>query len=427
MKIKGKLALGFGVLVLITIFIAGFGIVNMNTNNTNVTLLQEHPITRYNNLALMNTEIMDLRRLVSVMAFRLGDMQTLAGLRNEALQIRAQIDNYLNANEANLLADMQIDQDRRSEAKADIAHLRHLVARYADEVIEGMFIAASEGIVGDPVSRNRVEMYFGAGATLYDEIAETFTRLMSAAQITMDNRYEEINVTTTSTMVAMIGLTIIGVIACVLIALLIANGITKPIRRVVAALSDVTDGNLNVNIDKSNISNDETGILTRDVLKLIDVLKAMVDDLIKLDHQYNTVGDIDYRIDSSIYQNSFKDMVDGVNNIPSNIVRDVLILLDALDEVNNGNFDLEIKDLPGKKMVLPNAVRATIKNLKGVNSEVEQMIHAAVNGDFSINIDESKYSGDWQKIMVGLNQVIHAVYVPMAEIEKTASVIYRRL
>jgi len=422
MKIKGKLGFGFGCLLIITVIIAVFGIVNMRTNNNNVTLLQDYPTTRYNNLNYMATEIMNLRRLVSVMAFRLGDVQTLTELRGEALSGSANIKRLLDENYANLQSDQLIIPARRDEALAEITDLKQLVERYVDEIIEGMFIAASEGIVGNQASRDRVEEYFVTGASLYEEISDAFSALMEAAKITMDNRYNEINNTTNNTMTVMIVLTLAGVLAGMVIAMVIANAITKPIQSVVVALSELTQGNLNVNIDKSNMGNDETGILTRDVLDLIIVIKAMVSDLTKLDYEYNTNGDIDYRINIEKYQNSFKDMMKGVNNIPGTIVQDVLLVVDALGEINNGKFDLEVKDLPGKKMVLPTAIRTTIANLKSVSDEVGQMIEAAaVNGNLDFQIDEFKYEGDWREIMNGLNRIAAAVDAPITEISDVMS------
>ena len=422
MKIKLKLGLSFALLLIITVIIAVFGIVNMNSNNTNVTLLQEHPTARYNNLSNMETELMDLRRIVSVMAFRLGDIQALTSLRNEALIGRANIDLLLDANEANLHEDPQIIAERRDEALADIAHLRQLVDRYNNEVINGMFTAASEGIVGDPASRDRVERYFAAGTALYNEIHTAFYRLMNAAQVTMDNRYAEINTTTMFTMTIMIVLAIVGVVIGIIVSMFISGAITKPIRAVVTALSEVTNGNLNVNIDRSRITKDETGELTRDVLTLIDVLQTIVDDLVKMDNEYNTAGDIDYRINSDKYQNSFKYMVEGVNNIPDNISRDINIMMAALNEINKGNFDIKVEDMPGKKMMMPNGIRATVSNLQNVSDEVGAMIDAAANkGDLSFTINESAYDGGWQEIMRGLNNIAKAVDAPISEIQDVMS------
>jgi len=86
MKIRAKLFLGFFLVLTITVVIAVFGIVNINTINDNYRLMQDYPSARYDTLNYLTTDIMDLRRIVTAMAFRLGDEPALNELRAEALR-----------------------------------------------------------------------------------------------------------------------------------------------------------------------------------------------------------------------------------------------------------------------------------------------------------------------------------------------------
>jgi len=60
MKIRVKMLLGFFLVLAITVFIAVFGIVNINTVNTNYALMHDFPVARYNTLNYMSATIMDL-------------------------------------------------------------------------------------------------------------------------------------------------------------------------------------------------------------------------------------------------------------------------------------------------------------------------------------------------------------------------------
>jgi len=227
-KIKGKLFMGFFLVLAITVFIAVFGIVNINTINTNFVLMQDFPSTRYDTLNYMAADIMDLRRIVTAMAFHLGDEPTLNLLRTEAVQLRRVLDGHLDTYDANQHGDIMISTERRAELLAESRNLRELLHRYTDEVLEGMFAAARDGIPGDPESRARIDIYLDTGAYLYDYISDTFNTLRSGAQATMMNRYLEIQATTANTMVIMVILTIVGVILGLLIAMLISGMVTKP-------------------------------------------------------------------------------------------------------------------------------------------------------------------------------------------------------
>jgi len=113
MKIRAKLFLGFFLVLAITAFISAYGIININTVNTNYGLMQDFPSQRYDYLNFLAAEIMDLRRLVTAMAFRLGDSPALAELRNEALLARVNLDRLVNDYERNLRADVQIVEENR--------------------------------------------------------------------------------------------------------------------------------------------------------------------------------------------------------------------------------------------------------------------------------------------------------------------------
>jgi len=419
-RIAGKLGIGFGFIIVLLIGISVFGFVTMNTINRNFGLFQDHPVVRYNNLNFMSEQLVEARRLVATMAFRLGDPPALAVLRNDAVASIRLIEQYLNENEANFRADPLIVPERRDEAIADIVYIRARVATYYNEVVLGMYSTARDGIVGDPVSRAAAEEVFQRGIQLTDLIYARFADMFEFTETTMVNRTNEINSTTTNSITIMITLTIVGVLIGVAFAFYIANSITKPIRQVVTALGEVSSGNLNVNIDRASITKDETGMLIRDLLGLVDVIKSMVDDLITLDNEFNTKGDIDYRVDTGKYQNSFKEMMTGVNNLPDSSVKDIMVVMNALGQINNGEFNLKVDDQPGKKMIMPETLRASLANLQGVSTEVNAMIDAAaVKGNLNFSIDASRYKGDWGKIMNGLNDIAQAVDKPLTEIRES--------
>ena len=244
MKIKAKLFLSFFLLLVITMFVAVYGIININQINNANMLMHDHPSTRYNILNYLSREMMDIRRVVTAMAFRLGDANTLIALNTEAAQIRMAMERYIIDYQGNLLADGLINPVRQAEMVQESDYLRVLLARYIDEILGGMFRAAMEGIVGDPASRARIDHYLEAGGELYDELAASLTALMEGANVTMTNRYNEIQITAASTMIIMVIMAIIGIVIGISIALYISTMVTRPIVLLSKALSDVANGDL---------------------------------------------------------------------------------------------------------------------------------------------------------------------------------------
>ena len=221
--------------------------------------------------------------------------------------------------------------------------------------------------------------------------------------------------------------TVAVIIVCALLAFFalcyfIPKSILKPVNQLAAVVSDVTKGKVNFsrNIDTTNIVNDEIGQLTKDTYALAVVLRDMIDDL-NIAHQAFVVkGDSNYQIDTSKYQNAFKEVVQKTNDTYTEVKFIVMSTVDVLNQINIGNFDVSVYEegMDGDWETLPQAFHAVIANLKGVSTEINAMIKAtAVKGDLNFKTDTNKYKGDWLKIMTGLNDIAVAVAQPLKVIE----------
>ena len=211
---------------------------------------------------------------------------------------------------------------------------------------------------------------------------------------------------------------VVGLVVAGAIMLLLIMKALKPLNILTKTVKDVSDGNINVNINRTNLPKDEIGTLTHDVCGLVDVIRDMVQDLTQVEREFNTAGDIEYRVDAEKYQNSYSEMIKSINRILDSSVNDVVGILGVLNQISDGEFNVQIADMPGKKMILPQTLRTVTANLKSVSADVNGMIEAAANkGDLNFKADTDKYKGDWQKIIAGLNDIAKAVAEPITVIE----------
>ncbi|MCL1882985.1 MAG: methyl-accepting chemotaxis protein [Defluviitaleaceae bacterium] len=217
-------------------------------------------------------------------------------------------------------------------------------------------------------------------------------------------------------MVTVIVIFLVALSAFLLLSYFVPKSILKPVDQLVDLVSNVTRGNVNFNRN-IDIADDEIGQLTKDVYNLADVIRGIVYDLATMKNEFISEGNIDYKVDINKYQNSFREMIEGVHDIIDDQLNAIMLLLSSLDSIKDGDFNAEIKDLPGKKMILPNTLRAVLANIKAVTVEIGNMIEAAVvKGDLDFKTDADGYNGDWQKIMLGLNDIAKAVNDPLKTI-----------
>ncbi|MCL1862950.1 MAG: methyl-accepting chemotaxis protein [Defluviitaleaceae bacterium] len=413
LKIGIKLALGFGFLIVLAGVIVIASMRSMRLVNEGFVELNYFPTERYATLLQMSADLVDARRIVANMAFRLGDMQSLEELNSDGRQIVIMLNQYLDDYQANLNADNSMDPARRNELLQESNDLRVLINRYSTEVIGGMFTAASEGIVGDTASRDRVETYFAAGSALYDQIHSSFVTLRDGAMTSMYLRSAELELQAATTRnVATVG-SLISIGISIIFAIALTKSIVKPLTEVVSVLDDVSNGNLNVNIRVR--SKDETGVLAQTAKNLVRTLQTLINDLDHMaDDQSN--GKTDSYINVSGYSGAYASVVDKINHMVEDNLSLMFKLVDVFSKIGDGDFNTKMEQQPGDLAKLNEAVETMRTNITQVSDEVNTMISAAVNGNLNINIDDTRFLGGWAEIMQGLNALAKAVDDPITEI-----------
>ncbi|MCL2852395.1 MAG: methyl-accepting chemotaxis protein [Defluviitaleaceae bacterium] len=271
---------------------------------------------------------------------------------------------------------------------------------------EGRFITARDIIFGpeyiagaEPIAEALDEFYAAISARIDAEVEQA---LANAAIL-------ELMMQIMAVLMPVIG---IGAFAVILRSI-------KPINGLMALVSDVFRGSLNINIDRSRVTKDEIGVLTLDIYNLVELIKRMTDDLQKFTRIANEEGDLEYRIDSSKYDGTYREMIDSVNKFIDGFVSDMMRVLSLLDEVGSGDFSAQIPAMPGKKVILNHKFDALMKNLKDVSSNIDTLAQDAAQGKLDGRVDSSRFQGDWKKSLDSLNDLMSAVSEPLSEIENS--------
>ncbi|MCL2015540.1 MAG: methyl-accepting chemotaxis protein [Defluviitaleaceae bacterium] len=255
--------------------------------------------------------------------------------------------------------------------------------------------------------------YENARDSIDAALDEFLANLDNHMNTVIDADYQTVLIFETISIAVAVLLAAVGVVG-----LLVIGRKVQPLVGLVRLLDEVSNGRINVNLPPA-AATDEVGKLTASVHTLIGVIRNILRDLADLHQNFAVQGDIDYRIKTHNYANSFRDVTEGVNEIVNSNVAAILRTVDVLEKIRVGEFETKIDDMPGKLAILPTTMRNITTALKEIHGTIEQLAENATNGRFDITADTAKFEGSWATLVGDLNKLIFAVAQPLDAIEKS--------
>lgn len=168
---------------------------------------------------------------------------------------------------------------------------------------------------------------------------------------------------TNKTIIILISAIIVNILFSILIGLYISGLITKPVKRILHIIEEMNMGHLE---ERANIkTKDEIGEISA-------VLDSFADEL----------------------QNN---IVSVMNNISEGDI----------------NIDISVKD--EEDQITP-AIKKMVETIRNINVETEKLINAAEDGNLDIRGDETAFTGEWKKLVSGMNELMETVVRPIKEV-----------
>jgi Methyl-accepting chemotaxis protein len=87
-------------------------------------------------------------------------------------------------------------------------------------------------------------------------------------------------------------------------------------------------------------------------------------------------------------------------------------VIGVMNMISRGDVSLEIQLKDEKDEIAP-AMKQTVETIRGLNSEVQKLIQAVMDGKLDMRGETSGYSGAWENMIVGVNGLINAFVAPI--------------
>jgi len=410
MKIKSKLVLGFGLLLVVFLTFAGATALVVNRINNEYRYLLNFPNERVITLYSIPTDVANIRRLATTISMRSGsgELEFIPGLEQSIAAESELLISRLNILRANFNNDSRIVGAQLSEYLGMLDALQALLDQYNSDVVAPIVVASLEG------DHATVQLFSLAGVPVVAAMTELYSYLITEATHSRDIVYADVMALSANRMMLGYIVVAIGVIIGIVLAVIISVSITRPIGEINTIVESVANGRFNENF--RHASRDEIGELAGHVKNLISTLETL---MYEMDHMADdqAAGKLDTFIDSSKFKGSFSQVSDKINVMVKDELDIQHKIVDIFSAISNGDFDAAVEQFPGELIFINQSVEAMRENVKHVSKAIESVIEAAaVRGDLEFQVSTEGFYGGWLDIMNGLNRVCATVDAPIVEI-----------
>jgi methyl-accepting chemotaxis protein len=383
--IKMKLAVAFGLLILLSSAMATLAIMNLSSLNSAITVIVEGPATNLRNSSDLSDAVLNAIRHEKNVVMNTDPMQ-IGKFANAVNEQRAKIDSIL----------ATFDNETKSAIISKIAAFRAALPewkRAQDEVVKLGTINT------DDSNRRAGEISMGEGAKATDVLLATLTALNDEIAADLKHTDAETNDQYAFSRNLLIGGLVVLLLTSTAVALWIALGISSGLRKVRQAADAVAIGDLDQRIE----------IKTNDEIKdLVETINTMTDNLRKVAGTADLIAAGDLSVEPKPL--SDKDVL-GLSM--KGMVTNLRITAKIADQISNGDLMVSPKPLSDKD-TLGIALQSMVERLRGV---VADAMSASVN----VSSGSQELSASSEQLSQGATEQASSAEEASASMEEMAA------
>lgn len=166
----------------------------------------------------------------------------------------------------------------------------------------------------------------------------------------------------------------------------------------------------------------EKAFINQSIKKIGGNLKALIDSVNWVSNEHEK-GSIDITLRDDMFKGDFSTLAKSVNKMMAGLLELNEKSMAVVKAFGEGNFDAPLEKFPGKKSYINEMVEQVRRNLKALNDDAQLLSNAAREGRVSIRADSSKHSGDYRKIVDGMNETLDMIVSPISTVKTAAEAI----
>lgn len=199
------------------------------------------------------------------------------------------------------------------------------------------------------------------------------------------------------------GLGIAAILISAVAAFLISRKISRSLSTAVACADDLAAGRFDRSIEFAGTT--ESIRLLKSFVAVRERIRALLQAQVILARAHQA-GAIDQTIDDSDFPGEYAEVVRQVNQVVTNHVAVEFQLIDIMRRYADGDFSVDLPRFTGKKAELTTAADAVKGVLTQLAAAMDDIVNAAVRGDFSFRADETAFQARFGDMIKRLNRLM---------------------
>ena len=213
------------------------------------------------------------------------------------------------------------------------------------------------------------------------------------------------------TRLILIALVVAALLLSGLIAWLITRSITQPTAKLLELAQDMSAGNFSREVDTSR--KDEIGTLAQAFAALRQSINNMKEDAMLLSRAA-VEGKLSTRADANRHQGDYRRIVEGVNATLDAVIGPLNVAANYVDRIAQGSIPPKITDnYNGDFNVIKQNLNTCIDAVNLLIADAATLSRAAVEGKLNTRADANRHQGDYRRIVEGVNATLDAVIGPL--------------
>lgn len=162
----------------------------------------------------------------------------------------------------------------------------------------------------------------------------------------------------------------------------------------------------------------EKVFINKAIKKIGGNLKGLIDSVNWVSGAHGK-GDIEMTLLSERFKGDFSQLAQAVNFMMTGLLEMNQQAMRVVEAFGEGNLDMPLEQFPGQKGQINTIIEQVRQNIKCLNEDTQMLAQAANEGRVSVRADASRHSGEFRKIVEGVNETLEMIVGPIAKV-KTA-------